>query len=342
MSSSRVSCAAQRFVAIETGGAQHRLDHRRIVLRHDPERVAGLEGQPGALERHFQMDRLLGRATAVEIDALGDLGRERIGFGVERSRRGRGEVDVDDVAAQNDRCRVRLGAPGQLLERAARPGRRRPVIVQVAIDPRRDALAAQRLETQIDAPPDLAEVDVAGIAEREHGKAHAIEARRVLGHERGIELGGALGRIALAPGARDHQEVALVRDLRRADLGHVEQLCGEALLARGLLEVGADALGIAQFGGVEDGERDPGAGRGGRRGERRAGGRGMVAGEKAAEPLPLLDVGARHDRIQRLDVLGRERRAVREQRQGRGHDHPPGAPAAWGSDWSMRRAGALC
>ena len=61
--------------------------------------------------------------------------------------------------------------------------------------------------------PHLAKVDVARVAEREHGKAHAIEARRVLGHERLVELGGALGRVALAPGARDHQEVALVRDV---------------------------------------------------------------------------------------------------------------------------------
>ena len=283
------------------------------------------------------VERLLLRLMLSVISAANGLA-----FGVERSRRRRGEVDVDDVAARDDRRRIRLGAPGQLLERAARPGRRRRLVVEIALDPRRDALAAQRLEAQIDAPPDLAEVDVARIAEREHGKAHAIEARRVLGHERLVELGGALGRIALAPGAGDHQEVALVRDLCRADLGHVEQLCGEALLARGLLEVGADALGIARFGGVEDRERDPGARRGCGRGERRAGGRGMVAGEKAAQPVPLLGVGARHDRIQRLDVLGRERRAVREQRQGRGHDHPPGAPAAWGSDWSTRRAGALC
>ena len=250
---------------------------------------------------------------------------------MERCRRRR-EVDVDDVAALDCRRGFRPGALGQLLERAPRPGRGRRLVVEIAVDPRRDPVPAQRLEPRVDPSTDLAEVDVAGIAEGEDGKAHALEPRRVLGHERAVELDRALRRIAFAPGAGDHQQVGLAREIRRARLGHVEELCREPLLGRGLLEIGADTLGVAQFGRVQDRERDPRARRGcgGGRGKRRAGGRGVIAGKEPAQPLPLLGAGARHDRVQRLDVLGRERRAFGEQGQGGRHGHSPRAPTVRG------------
>ena len=71
----------------------------------------------------------------------------------------------------------------------------------------RDAHGAELGQARVDAPADLAEVDVAEIAERQHAKRDALEARRVRRPSGLVELDRALRRVALAPGAGDHQQV---------------------------------------------------------------------------------------------------------------------------------------
>ena len=180
---------------------------------------------------------------------------------------------------------------------------------------RRDAQGAELGETGIEPPADLAEVDVAGIAERQHAEVDALEAGRALGHQALIEFDRALRRVALAPGAGDHQQVGHLGDLGGRGLGHVDQLRRETLLGRRLLGLGRDPFGVARFGPVEDRQRNfrPWFGQGCGQGQR---GRGMVARKKARKPLPLLEVGLGHHGVQRPDVLDREGRALGQDGQG--------------------------
>ena len=187
-------------------------------------------------------ERELLRLTSSVISAANGLALDQAAGG----RRGR-EIDVDDLAARGGPG-LRLGCrdPGQLLERTAGPLAGLAFVVEIAVDARGDAHRAQLLEARVDPLADLAEVDVARIAERQHGKAQPVETRRVLGHQRLIEIDRPLGRIALAPGAGDHQQLAGLGEIGRGHLGHVEQPGREALLGRDLPRVGRDALGVAR------------------------------------------------------------------------------------------------
>ena len=250
------------------------------------------------------------------LTQLGDLGRERMRLAI-GGRCGRGrEIENHGAALLG---RLGFGDPRELLERALRPVRGQRLVVEIAVDPRGDALAAELGQTGIDPPADLAEVDVAGIAERQHAEADALEAGRILGHQRPVELDRALRRIALAPGAGDHQEVRHARDLGRTGLGHVDQARGKSLARGDLLRLGRDPFGIAGFGREQDGQRDLGPCPGERRRDRQRG-RGVVAREKAREPVALLEVGLGHHGVERPDVLAREGRALGQDGQRRaGH-----------------------
>ncbi len=302
-------------LALEPGRTQHRLDHRGVVLRHDAQRIAGLEGQAGARKRQLEMDRLLARAAAVQIDQLGDLGRERMRLAIRRRRRRAGKVEDHGAAPGVCARPSRFGSLGQLLERGLCPVGRRTLVVEIAVDPRRDAQAAKLGKPGIEPPADLAEVDVAGIAERQHAEADAIEARRVLGHQPLIELDRPLRRVALAPGAGDYQQVRHLGDLGGRGLRHVDQLCRKPLLGRRFFGLGGDSFRIAQLGPEQDRERDFRPRPRQWRGQRQCG-RGMVSGEKAREPLALLEVGLGHHGVQSPDVLDRKRRALGQDGQG--------------------------
>ena len=173
---------------------------------------------------------------------------------------------------------------------AVDPGGGRRLVVQVALDPLGHPRGAQRGEAFVEQPAGLAELRVGAVAQRQHGIAHAVEARRIVGHQRGVEVDRALRRIALAPGAGDHQQVLRAGHLRRRGIRHVEHPCGEAQLAGRLARRIGQRLGVAGFGAEQDRERRPAR-------RRRGGGRlrrvrRLIAGEKAAQPGPLLGVGA--------------------------------------------------
>ncbi len=235
---------------------------------------------------------------------------------------GLGEVDLDDPA-------IRLGAQAvqlaELSQERLGPGRCRRLVVEVALDPGCHPRGAQGRKAFVESAAGGAEIDVAGITQRQHREADAIQLRRVLSHECLVERGGALRRVALAPGAGEHQEVLVLGEIGGRDVGHVEQLGVEALLAGRLLGRGRQLLGIAGFGAVEQGERHFGLGRC-RRAWRRTG-RREIAGQKARQPLALLGAGGRHDRIQRPDLLGRKRRGIGQDRQS--GCRQGGLPVSW-------------
>ncbi len=189
-----------------------------------------------------------------------------------------------------------------------RGGRR--LVVEVAFDPLGDPRRPQRGEAFVEQPTGFAELRVGAVAQRQHGVAHALEARRIVGHQRRMEIDGALRRIALAPGAGDHQQVLRAGDLRGRGIRHVQHARGEAQLAGRLARRLGQRLGIAGLGGEQDGERRPACRRRSRCGLRR--GRRLIAGEEAAQPGPLLGAGARDDAVQRDDLFRREGRGLRQ------------------------------
>ena len=126
------------------------------------------------------MPGLARRATAVEVDQRSDLARERVLGGELRfivigELRTALEVDVDDSGSAGG-----LGRR-QLSEGLLRPLGRLLGIVEVKIDAVEGALATQRLEAQIDRLAGGAELRIRRVAQREDGKAHALDARGAIG-----------------------------------------------------------------------------------------------------------------------------------------------------------------
>ena len=246
------------------------------------------------------------RAAAGEPDALGHLRlvRARPGPGGDLGRRA-GEIDVDH------RARFRLAKLRlQRAQRRVDPGGGRCFVIQVALDPPGHPRRTQRCETVVEHAAGLAELRVGAIAQCQYRIAHAVEARRIVGHQRGVKVDRALRRVALAPGAGDHQQVLRACHLRRRGVRHVEHPCGEPELAGRLSRCIGQRLGVAGVGPEQDGERRPTRRRGG--GGRLWCVRRLVAGEEAGEPGSLLGFGARDDAVQRDDLLGRERRGLRQ------------------------------
>ena len=289
--------------------ASHGVDQRRIVAGQEAQRIPGFVVDTGAGERQLHVPGLRHRPAAAEPDPLGDLRLERtrpaIGPGLGRRA---GEIDMDD------RAFLRLAQLGsQLRQCPVDPGVGRRLVIEVAFDAVGYAHCPQGGEAFVEHPAGLAELRVGAVAECQHRIAHAVEARRVIGHQRRVEIDRALRRIALTPGAGNHQQVLRACDLGGRRIRHVKRSSGEAKLAGGLASGIGERLGIAGLGGEQNGQRCPARRR--REGSGLRCRRCLVAGEEATQPGPLLCVGRRHDAVERGDLVGREGGAVWQHRQ---------------------------
>ena len=229
------------------------------------------------------MDRDLVRARAVEVDLLQHLGRERLSRATRPARRPRRWREVRwmisapaPAGSAGLQRRQRLLAPGGGRAWRSR-GRSRPASatrVPPSASSRASMLAAGR-----------AEIGVGAVAQRQDGEAHLLEARGARRHQRAVEAGGARGRLALAPGGGDEQQVLGLRGLGRAAVGHVLERHLEALAPGRGGELGRDPLGVAGLGGVEDEQRLGRArGRLAAAAAPRAPRRGGEAGQEARKP----------------------------------------------------------
>ena len=100
---------------------------------------------------------------------------------------------------------------------------------------------------------------------------------------------GAVGRLAVAEGADDYEEVFFRNEFREIGLGHVEDRGGETAFAGLFGGFFGEAFGGAGLRAEEDGEGREWRGRGSASGlAGYAGGAGEHAGEKAVEPGALL------------------------------------------------------
>ncbi len=252
------------------------------------------------------MPRVRGGTTAAQSDAFGDLRLERLRPAITGGLRARAsEVHM------NDRARLRLAQlRAQLPQRAIDPRSRRSLVIQVAFDPLRHPRRAERCKPFIEQPPGLAELRIGAIAQCQHRIPHALETRRIIRHQRCVEVDRALRRIALAPGAGDHQQVLRAGDLVRRRIGHVQHARGKPQLAGCLARRISQCLGIAGLGREQNGQRCA-ACRRCRRGRLRHG-RRLIAREEPAQPVSLFGRAAGHDSVQRDNLVGRKRRCFRQ------------------------------
>ena len=276
---------AQGLVAGKPGGLQDLLDQLRIVLGEDLERVARLVGRRPILEFQGEVDRLLVGARGIEVHVVDHLDHHRLAaefrFFVLAARGP--EIDGDDIAR-------RSFGRGERLQRALDQIGGGLLEIEIEIGTVIGPLGTERLEACVQCLADGAELRVARVTERQHAELDAVEARCAVPHQLAIGPDRAGRRLAFAPGRRDGDELADLRQRGEIELGEIDHLRLEALLARELAHVAGKLLRVAGFGREQDGER---LGRLGRRGGRRSGrGGGLTRSrvqtrEKAREPCPL-------------------------------------------------------
>ncbi len=304
-------------IALETDGGKHLLREVRIVLGQKADRITGLVDEPGCVDGKLRMPGLARRARAVEIDEGRNLGLGRIVRGEQRL--------VRKVLARNrsleihmhDRRRGWRVGRRDHFERLVGPGCGLLGEVEVEIDAIGDARGAQRLEARIDLLASLAEVDIGGVAEREHGETEAVQTRRVLGHQNLMEIHGALRRISFAPRRDIDDEVLHLRELRRLGIGHIDDAHVVIQLGGKLLGLEGQRLGVSGLAAIKNSERHARALRRNGLSRRHLGHAALSrieTGQKAGQPRALQRRRPLHELVQEIDVFCRERRSLWQKR----------------------------
>ncbi len=166
------------------------------------------------------------------LDVLDHLGGDGLAadLGLVGLRRAAaGEIHRHDVAGGLGR--------GQRLEGALDPLGGRLVEIEVAIDPIEHPLGPELGQPGVEALPDGAELGIRGVAEGQDAELHAVEARGALAHQLAIGPHRPSRRLALAPGRRDDDEALLAAEGGDVEIGEVDRLRLEAVLARELGDV---------------------------------------------------------------------------------------------------------
>ena len=247
----------QRRVRTEPDGFQQFVDESRIVLRQKSDGVAGLISERGRVECEFGVPRLARRARAIQIHQRRDLCFERALVGKLRLviielNRCAAEIDMHDGAASR-RCFRR----GQLGERAFGPFGRLLGIIEIEVDAIGSARGTQLFEPRVDRLTDPAEIGIGRVAECQDRETHAVEARRLIAHQRLIEIDGAGWRVALAPRCGVDDKVFRLGEERHVGVRHIEDFGVETVLLSDFLRLVGERFGVAAFAGIKDRQRCP-------------------------------------------------------------------------------------
>ena len=176
------------------------------------------------------MNGLLAGTRRIQVEVLDNLGLDDtdIGFrcGVAT------KIDFDHAAAGGFRWR-------QSLQRGAEPIDGWFCEVEIAIDPRDHSFCAEFGEPFIDTFADCAELRISGVAERQNSVFDAVETRRALIHQLGVDPRRSAGWFALAPGGGDDHKALRRAERRQIEIGHIDYVRLEAELARQLRRFGS-------------------------------------------------------------------------------------------------------
>src|SRR3546814_8423995 len=91
--------------------------------------------------------------------------------------------------------------------------------------PRRKPGRAQLLQPAVEPLSSCAIIFIGRIAQREHGKPHAIELGRFAALDKFEKASGGLGRIALAISADDDEQILLLTKLPNLIVRHIGEIC---------------------------------------------------------------------------------------------------------------------
>ena len=187
-----------------------------IVLGQHANGVTGLIGEAGIAGGQLDVPGCTRRTGAVKVRQRRDFGDEGIFGGEQRlvvkRSPGRLEINMDDGGGFGRLKRFE----GRLCPRSGGLGE-----IEIEVDAISRALGAQCFEAGIDGFADSAELSVGGIAERENGEIQPVEARGVVGHQALVEIDGALGRLAFAPGRDVDDDVLGFDQSCHRNIGHV-------------------------------------------------------------------------------------------------------------------------
>ncbi len=256
----RLTLHGQFRVPRQAGRVEQGGDHGRIVAGDYAERVAGLVGEARAGDVELDVAGLLGRIAADDDEIVDDPGREGIAL-VERGRGRKGGV------SRGGHLAARPGLGNKQGQRLGAPLCCRLVKVDVAFGPIRKPDRSERLEPPVEPPAGLAIMLVGRIAQGQDRIAKLGKLRRLRALDELEEVQGGLGRVALAMGADDDEQILLLPKPPRLVAGHVLDLGDEALVRRGRREGPGEPGAIAGLAAVEDGQSPD------RRPPRRAGAR---------------------------------------------------------------------
>jgi hypothetical protein len=192
------------------------------------------------------------------------------------------------------------------------PGRRQPLVIEVAVDTSQEPPRPQACEPLVDLAARLTELRVAGVAEREHRVLQLLELRRLAADEKLDEGACIVGRIAIAVRAQDQHEQAFSGEIPERIVARRLDADGDAGGLRGATQPLGDALPVTGLRSVYD--REPRLGLRPRSGERDGGGacapalRALEseARREAGQPLQRLSVEPLDHARDQLGALGIE------------------------------------
>ena len=295
------------LLAVAAEGDQYFGYERRAVVGDDAEGVAGGVGEAGLREVELDVVDLFGGAGGVEVAGGKQPGGVGAGAVVAALVSGRGVLVLDGSRRGRGRGR---GDGTQGGEGGGEPSGESLLVVEVAVGAGCDARGAELLEPRVEVGAAPAELRVVGVAEGADAVAQSREPR---GGRRapdgfgegGVEGLGVVGRLTVAVGAGDDEEVLLGGEASEVDLREIDDGGGEVASAGLLGGAFGEAFGGAGLRAEDDRERrQRRRGRRTRRGRRWGRGAGEETGEKAVEPGAL---------------LGAEGRGFRDERDG-GHE----------------------
>ena len=147
------------------------------------------------------------------------------------------------------------GSRCQCAQRSIHPLRKRLLILHVAVRARVDARRAELLQPLVHGFAERAELRVVRVAEGEQGKLRLLLLRRGFSVQEFPKRLRVVGRLAIAVGARDHEQRLLGYELCGGILAEVLHRRREAALARLFRDALGKILRVARLRAEQDGKR---------------------------------------------------------------------------------------
>jgi len=268
------------------------LDEFGVVGGPDAEGITGFVSEAGSGDGDDDVPDVFGGAVpcefAVQYEPCGEGMATRPGWGAAGAGGwGPGGGGAGGMVGGGSGLRGGGGGIRQGIEGPGQPGGEGFFEVHVAILSGVDALRAELFQPGVQVFAELTELRVVPVAEGAEAESDAFQAGGMIGADFVPECPGVVGRLAIAIGAGDDEEIALGRESGEVAGAQFPDGRGKTALACLFGDLFGQVFGVAGLGAEQDGERlqwfGCGAGSGVGQGDV-----GEEAGQEAVEPGPLL------------------------------------------------------